>query len=180
LLPGRILVGKARSDQRYGSPLNADPSCLSATRMNEVGRMDPRLILFPAVAMFFLTFGVILRLGLARYSAIQKGAVSIKFFRTYDDGEQPARLHLLARHVQNHFEVPPLFYAGVLMAFVAGAVSPASVALAWSFVAIRCLHSFIHLRSNNVSVRFFTFGASLLALAGLWVWVFVALLERAD
>jgi hypothetical protein len=141
--------------------------------------MNPQLILFPAIAMFLLTFGAILRLGLARYSAIQKGAVSIKFFRTYDEGDQPARLHLLSRHVQNHFEVPPLFYAGVLMAFAAGAVSPASVGFAWSFVAIRCLHTFIHLGSNNVSVRFFTFGASLVALAGLWGCVLVELVRRA-
>ena len=141
--------------------------------------MDPRLILFPAVAMFFLTFGVLLRLGLVRYSAIRGGAVSIKFFRTYDEGDQPARLHLLSRHVQNHFEVPPLFHVGVLMAFVTGAVSPVSLAFAWSFFAIRCLHSYIHLGSNDVSIRFFTFGASLVALAGLWGCVLVRLIQQA-
>jgi hypothetical protein len=141
--------------------------------------MEPRLILFPAVAMFSLTCGVIVRLGMARYSAIHSGAVSIKFFRTYDEGDQPARLHLLSRHVQNHFEVPPLFHVGVLMAFAAGAVSPASVAFAWSFVAIRCLHTYIHLGSNDVSVRFFTFGASLVALAGLWGCVLAGLIQRA-
>jgi hypothetical protein len=141
--------------------------------------MEPRLILYPAVAMFFLTFSVILRLGLARYSAIQSGAVSIKFFRTYDEGSQPARLHLLSRHVQNHFEAPPLFHIGVLMAFVAGAVSPAAVALAWLFLAVRCLHTYIHLGSNNVSVRFFTFGTSLVALAGLWGCVMVELVRQA-
>jgi hypothetical protein len=141
--------------------------------------MDPRLILFPAVAMFLLTFSVILRLGYARYSAIQSRAVSIKFYRTYDDGDQPARLHLLSRHVQNHFEVPPLLYAGVLLAFVAGAVSPASVVFAWSFFALRCLHTYIHLGSNNVSIRFFIFGASLVALAGLWGCVLVRLIQEA-
>ncbi len=141
--------------------------------------MDPRLILFPAVAMFFLTFSVILRLGLARYLAIRSRAVSIKFFRTYDEGDQPARLHLLSRHVQNHFEVPPLFYVGVLLAFVAGAVSPASVVFAWSFFALRCLHTYIHLGSNNVSVRFFTFGASLIALGGLWGCLLVELIQTA-
>ena len=141
--------------------------------------MEPRLILFPAVAMFFLTFGVIIRLGLARYSAIHSGAVSIKFFRTYDEGAQPARLHLLSRHVQNHFEVPPLFHIGVLMAFVTGAVSPVSVAFAWSFFALRCLHTYIHLGSNNVSVRFFTFGMSVVSVAGLWGCVLVELIQRA-
>ncbi len=141
--------------------------------------MDPRLILFPAVAMFFLTFGVILRLGLARYLAVRSRVVSIKFFRTYNEGNQPARLHLLSRHVQNHFEVPPLFYAGVVIAFVTGVVSTASVAFAWSYFVLRCLHTYIHLGSNNVSVRFFTFGSSLVALAGLWGCVLVGLIRTA-
>ena len=139
--------------------------------------MDPRLILLPAVAMFTLTLGVFVRLGLARYSAIHSGAVSIKFFRTYDEGSQPERLHLLSRHVQNHFEVPPLFHIGALMAFVTGAVSPLSLTFAWSFFAIRCLHTWIHLGSNDVSVRFFTFGTSLVALAGLWGCVLFRLLQ---
>lgn len=140
--------------------------------------MEPQVILFPSVAMFLLTFGVIVRMGLARYLAIQSGAVSIKFFRTYDEGEQPARLHLLSRHVQNHFEVPPLFHLGVLMAFVTGAVSLASVAFAWLFFGVRCFHTYIHLGSNDVSVRFFTFGTSLAALAGLWGCVLFELFQQ--
>lgn len=141
--------------------------------------MSPQLILFPAVAMFALTFGVILRLGWARYRAIRSGAVSIKFFRTYDEGDQPARLHLLSRHVQNHFEVPPLFYIGVLITFAVGAVTPVSLAFAWAFVAIRCLHSWIHLGSNDVSVRFMSFCASLVALAGLWCCALLGLIRAA-
>ena len=30
----------------------------------------------------------------------------------------------------------------------------------------RCVHSFIHLGTNNVSARFFTFGVSLIFLVG--------------
>lgn len=141
--------------------------------------MEPRLILYPSIAMFFLTLGLIFRLGLARYSAIKGGSVSIKFYRTYDEGDQPARLHLLGRHVQNHFEVPPLFHAGVLMAFVTGTTSPAALAFAWVYFALRCFHTTIHLGSNNVSVRFFTFGTSLLALAGLWICILVGIARQA-
>lgn len=141
--------------------------------------MSPEAILYPGIAMFFLSFGVMLRLGAARYGAIHSGAVSIKFFRTYDEGSQPARLHLLSRHLQNHFEVPPLFYLGILFSYVSGSVGAASVVLAWLFFALRCVHSFIHLGSNNVSVRFFIFGISLLVLAGLWGVLLFSLLTRA-
>ena len=131
--------------------------------------MSPETILFPAIAMFALTFGCILTLGLARFRAIHDSKVKISFYRTYDEGTQPKRLHLLARHVQNHFEVPPLFYAAVILLYVTESVSILALVLAWLFVVVRILHSYIHLGSNNVSQRFFTFGSSLSCLLGLWV-----------
>ena len=75
----------------------------------------------------------------------------------------------MARHVQNHFEVPPLFHIGVILTFVSDSVTATSVVLAWLFVATRCVHSYIHLGSNNVSLRFATFGVSIAFLAGLWL-----------
>ena len=139
--------------------------------------MKPTAILYPGIAMFALTLSTIVALGIARYRAIQRREVSIKYFRTYNEGGQPAFLHVLARHVQNHFEVPPLFYFALLFLFVTGSVDALSVSLAWLFVAARCVHSFIHLGSNNVSRRFFTFGVSLLFLAGLWATLLVSLIR---
>ena len=141
--------------------------------------MNADAILYPGIAMFFLSLGVMLWMGLARYAAIHSGAVSIKFFRTFNEGSQPARLHLLSRHMQNHFEIPPLFYIAILFTYVAGAVTTTAVVCAWAFFLLRCVHSYIHLGANNVSARFFTFGASLLALAGLWIGVAVTLFQRA-
>jgi hypothetical protein len=129
--------------------------------------------------MFCLTLLVMLWLGFARFAAIRNRSVSIKYFRTFNEGSQPERLHLLSRHVQNHFEIPPLFYAGILFTYVSGAVTVASVALAWSFFFARCIHSYIHLGANNVSARFFTFGASLVFLAGIWFALLASLLRSA-
>jgi len=141
--------------------------------------MNPTAIIYPALAMFFLTLAVMLRLGFARYTAIRNRSVSIKFFRTFNEGSQPERLHLLSRHMQNHFEIPPLFYAGVLFTYSSGSVTALSVAFAWLFFLTRCIHSFVHLGSNNVSVRFFTFGVSLVFLAGIWVSLLASLLGSA-
>lgn len=141
--------------------------------------MTSTSILYPGIAMFGLTLFVMLRLGVARYSAIHDRSVSIKYFRTFDEGSQPERLHLLSRHMQNHFEIPPLFYAGILFTHVSGAVTVLSVALAWLFFLTRCVHSFIHLGPNNVSVRFFTFGVSLVFLAGIWGALLAHLLRSA-
>lgn len=141
--------------------------------------MNPTVILYPAILMFFLTLLVMLWLGFARYTAIHNRSVSMKYFRTFNEGSQPERLHLLSRHMQNHFEIPPLFYAGVLFTYASGSVTVFSVALAWLFFFTRCVHSFIHLGSNNVSARFFTFGVSLLFLAGIWVALLASLLRAS-
>lgn len=137
--------------------------------------MDQDAILFPGIAMFFLTFAMVLYLGVSRYRAVQRGEVSIKFYRIYTEGQQTERLQLISRHVQNHFEVPPLFYVALLFIHAAGAVTAFTVGLAWLYFASRCLHSYIHLGSNNVSRRFFTYAASGFILAGLWLSVLLSL-----
>ena len=130
--------------------------------------MDSSAIIFPAVAMFMLTFSVIAYLAGSRLASIRRGDVSIRYYRRYNEGEQTPRLQVIGRHVQNHFEVPPLFYIALLFLYVTGSVTPLAVALAWLYFASRCVHSFIHLGSNNVTRRFIAFAGSGLILIGLW------------
>lgn len=141
--------------------------------------MNSALMLYPSIAMAMLTLGMLLRMGYLRYRAIHAGRVRISYYRCYNEGQQPPDLHLIMRHVQNHFEVPPLFHAVVIATFASGTVTPLALMLAWLYVAARCAHSYIHLGSNNVSHRFFVFGFSLLVLIGLWAHLLVALLHRS-
>jgi hypothetical protein len=140
--------------------------------------MNAVQVLYPAVAMFALTIGCVFSLGFARYRAIRKGEVRISFFRTYDEGSQPKRLHLLARHVQNHFEVPPLFHVGVVLTYATQSASATAVMFAWLFVVSRIVHSAVHLGANNVTHRFFAYGFGLLMLCGLWVVLLGSLLGK--
>lgn len=139
--------------------------------------MRPEAIIYPAIAMFVLTLGIMIMLGTARFRAVRDRRVSIKFFRGYNEGEQPKRLHLMSRHLQNHFEVPPIFYAAVLFTYASGSVTAVSVALAWLFVGLRCVHTVIHLGSNNVLHRFGVFVASVVCLTGIWGALLLALLR---
>jgi len=141
--------------------------------------MEPTAIVFPAIAMFFITFGMVARMAVLRVGAVRRGEISIRYYRLYDEGAEQGRLRQISRHVQNHFEVPPLFYFGLLFSFVTGSVGALSVAFAWLFVAARCVHSWIHLGSNDVSRRFFTFALSLVFLAGLWATLLVSLLRSS-
>lgn len=143
----------------------------------QIGKlMNTTAILYPAFAMFSLTLFCVFRLGLMRFLAIKAGKVKISFYRTYNEGSQPDYLHLMSRHVQNHFEIPPLFYAGVILSFMTGNDGFISVVFAWLFVAARFVHSFIHLTNNNVNYRFLTFGFSLICLCVLWASILYGLM----
>lgn len=141
--------------------------------------LNQHLILYPAVAMFLFTMTCLFGLGIARLRAIRRGEVKISFYRGYDEGSQPKRLHLFARHVQNHFEVPPLFHIGVLLSYATQSVSAAALGFAWLFVLARLLHAYIHLGSNNVTHRFLAFAFSLVMVSGLWLSLLIALASRA-
>lgn len=137
--------------------------------------MDPSAVIFPAVAMFMLTSAVIAYLGGSRLAAIRRREVSIRFYRSYTEGEQTPRLQVIGRHLQNHFEVPPLFYIAVLFIYVTGSVTPIAVGLAWLYFASRCVHSFIHLGSNNVTHRFVAFALSGVILTCLWIVLLISI-----
>lgn len=139
--------------------------------------MGQQMILYPSIAMFLLTAGMIVAMGLTRRRLVRSREVSIKYYQLFEgEDRQPERLRVLTRHVQNHFEIPPLFHAGVLMAYVSGQVGIASVVLAWAYVLLRCVHSWIHLGSNNVTWRFNVFACSFAVLALLWLLTLAGLL----
>lgn len=137
--------------------------------------MSPHAILYPSAVMALLTLGLLLAMGLRRFIAIQQRKVSIKYYTVYAEGAEPNAMRKHSRHVQNHFEVPPLFHLAVWGTYALGAVTPAAVYAAWFFVATRCVHSVIHLTSNNVSQRFFVFGLGVFTVTWLWASLLLSL-----
>jgi hypothetical protein len=77
----------------------------------------------------------------------------------------------------NHlFEQPVLFYAVALSLAVLGDGSSFSVGLAWTYVALRVVHSLWQSTRNIIEVRFGLFFLSALTLLALWaraVWLVV-------
>lgn len=140
--------------------------------------MEAVQIIYPGIAMFFLTFFVATRTGYTRLTSIRNRKVSIRYYRLYNEGEEPPDMRILSRHLQNHFEVPPIFYVALLFTFVSESVNTLAVGLAWVFVVCRYLHSWIHLGSNNVTHRFSVFVFSGFVLAAIWLHLLVSLLMR--
>ena len=73
------------------------------------------------------------------------------------------------RNVQTRFEAPPLFYIVLIATYVAGSVDTAVLIAAWAYVALRVVHSCIHMSYNVVMHRFLVYGCSMAVLTFLWI-----------
>lgn len=134
-------------------------------------------MLYPMLALMFLTLCVAIYLLTLRIKAIQTRKVSLGYFRVYAGAEPPARLLAAANHYSNLFEMPVLFYLACITALVLSAQSALLVGFAWAFVLLRLVHTVIHLSYNNVIHRLMAFLLSVVALVEIWI--LIALHYRA-
>jgi hypothetical protein len=114
-------------------------------------------------------------MGLARYRAVVRREVDHRYYEVYQ-GEEPKHLRVLSRHFSNLVETPPLFYVACLIAFVTEQQGGLVIGLAWAYVALRFLHTYIHLGRNVVALRFRVFVLSIVVLTVLLVALFIGLL----
>jgi hypothetical protein len=73
--------------------------------------------------------------------------------------------------------MPVLFYVAAILTYVTDQVTYRMAACAWAYVAVRYLHSWVPLGSNDVLTRFRIYGASALVLAVMWTTLLVQLLR---
>lgn len=132
-------------------------------------------ILYAAAALFVVTAVCVFRLGYMRFGAIKSGAIDPRYFRSFQGFEEPEELHVAARHVRNLFEAPVLFYVIVVIAFATHQSGWLPVTLAWAYVLLRAAHSYVHLTSNRVPLRFRLFALSWVVLILLWLAVFLGM-----
>lgn len=137
--------------------------------------MQDVAILHPLFVLAALTALVQALIPVTRVRAALRGMVSIDDFALGESARVPPAVSLANRNYMNLLEFPVLYYVGCLLAHVAAEVTPTMVALAWTYVALRGLHSLIHLTYNGVAHRAFAFGASNGVLFALWVLTFLHL-----
>jgi hypothetical protein len=131
---------------------------------------DPE-ILKPAFAMVALTFAVWVRMYYVRLRQIRRERIAPQSVAT---SAQAAALLTDSRgsdNLRNLFELPVLFYAALLVALVTGLVTPVTLWLAWTFVVLRVLHSFVHCTYNRVLHRFALYVAGAMVLWILWAYL---------
>ncbi len=135
-------------------------------------------ILYPAFAMIALTIFCMARMALLRWFAVKRGEIDPRYFVLFRGYDEPDKLAAYSRHVANLFETPILFYVIVLTAFVTGQSGYWLLGLAWAYVGLRFVHTYVHLTSNVVLTRFRVFVLSMLTLTALWAVVLTNLMRQ--
>ncbi|MBA2920246.1 MAPEG family protein [Sphingomonas sp. MAH-20] len=130
-------------------------------------------ILAPAAVLVLWTLVMLVWTAATRLPALKAAGIDMSKAvggRGQDlEGVLPASVNWKAHNYAHLVEQPTLFYAVVAMLAILGQVSAVSVALAWTYVVIRIVHSLVQATSNRIAVRFPLFIAGTLALLGLTV-----------
>ncbi len=130
--------------------------------------MDKTSILFPMVALASLTFAVLLLIPVRRFRAGIAGQIQYDDFKYGESQRVPPEVSIPNRNMMNLLELPLLFYVACLTYLVIGSVSEFALALAWLYVALRIVHSAIHVTYNRVRHRLIAFGLSNVVLVMFW------------
>jgi hypothetical protein len=135
--------------------------------------MDQHLIFAPVGALAFLTFGVLILIPIRRFRAGAAGQIVADDFKFGESAAVPGHVAIPNRAMMNLLELPMLFYVGSLMFFVTEKADGVVLAVAWAYVALRAVHSAIHLTYNNVRHRLIPYALSNAVLITYWVLFFL-------
>ena len=131
---------------------------------------DP--IWLPCAAMVALTAAVWVKLYADRLGEMRAKRIDPQALASARATAQLERPQA-AENFRNLFEVPVLFYLLCVALVLNGGSTPGFVTAAWAYVALRVVHSLIHVTYNRVTHRFLVYVASTLLLFGTWA-AFVA------
>lgn len=130
--------------------------------------MQNPAILYPVFALAAWTFLVLLLIPFYRVRAGRRGEIMTKDFRYGESASVPPYVCIPNRNYMNLLEIPVLFYVVCLLMFMTAGASSIALILAWTYVALRVVHSLIHLIYNNVIHRLAAFALSNFSLIALW------------
>ena len=119
----------------------------------------------PVLALIAWTFVMWVWLYATRIPALRAARVDlVAVSRTGAKLDLPPEVSRVADNYNHLHEQPTLFYALAFAAQLANAVDSISAALAWTYVGLRVIHSFVQATRNVILVRFYVFAAASLIL----------------
>lgn len=133
--------------------------------------LESKAMLGPVVALVTWTLVVMMWLYAARIPALKRAGISLDGLI----GSRPGGLDGVVEdkaqwkaHNYNHLtEQPTLFYAIAISLILLGQGGGVALWLAWTYVALRVLHSLVQITVNVVKWRFLIFTFASLCLMGM-------------
>jgi hypothetical protein len=131
--------------------------------------MDNLEILRPAFALAAWTFLVLLLIPFVRVRSVRRREIAPNDFKYGESQAVPPDVSIPNRNYMNLLEMPMLFYVVCILLYVTAGTTRPAILLAWAYVALRVIHSLIHLTYNHILHRLVAFTLSNAALVSLWV-----------
>lgn len=134
--------------------------------------LSAHYIFLPVIAQIVLTIAVYFALAAAKKKAYLAGGIDLERAALHDDA-WPDNVAQINNNIRNQFESPMIFYVLVVVLYLLGTTGWLAQSLSWAFVALRAVHTYIHIGNNVVLIRRRTFIVSivvLLAMALLAAW----------
>lgn len=134
-------------------------------------------LLLPLLALVALTFIVMLTMYQKRVAEMKSKRIHPQRIKTRSGAHGVLTdAESAANNFSNLLESPILFYVAILLTLILMVQDSILVVLAWTYVAARYVHSFIHVTYNRVMHRFTAFAFSSFVLLAIWVrigWIII-------
>ncbi|UJX27738.1 MAPEG family protein (plasmid) [Pseudoalteromonas sp. CF6-2] len=127
-------------------------------------------------AMFtqvLLTFSIMVIMGRRRFTAAKNKVIKMQDFLTMELDKAGSEVRVADRNFINQFEMPILFFIACLTALQVHAAGFVFVILAWLYVGLRLLHSVIHLTTNTLKLRYYSFVVSSFVMLIMWLIILI-------
>jgi hypothetical protein len=132
--------------------------------------MSFKSILLPLLAQVMLTFAVWTCLYARRIPEILRKGIDPQKLQDRAMAHDLLPVSASAsNNLKNLFEMPVLFYVAILVSLALLIQDAILVRLAWGYVVLRTVHSFIHCTYNNVNQRFAVYALSSVLLLLMWL-----------
>lgn len=122
-------------------------------------------ILTPVLGLIVWTFAMWFWMYATRIPAMRAAGLDPARVKRKDDIEVlPVSVKQIADNYNHLHEQPTVFYALAFYSFLVGVADPLNIGLAWAYVGLRVVHSFIQSTLNFVPVRFAVFALASIVL----------------
>ena len=136
--------------------------------------MNTHALLAPVAVLVLWSLIVLVWMVTTRFKAFAAAGITLSnapVGNRYSDVEadMPSKVNWVSHNYTHLMEQPTIFYATIAVLALAGDASDINVALAWSYVGLRIVHSLWQVLSNVIMVRVAIFTLSTFCLLGLAV-----------